>query len=134
MSMQTVITLLVGIVVAAINTYIGIKIKNRDADLRKDKEERVKQYEERLANEEKMRKLSEESTVALVRVELRENYMECRKKGYYSMADREVFHPLFKIYKGLGGDGVVDQWRDELLRLPMEEPIGRKIKRIFFHR
>lgn len=134
MDMQTLITILIGIVVAAVNTYIGVKIKARDADTRKYREERERNEKERLDSEKKVRKLSEESTLALIRVELRDNYLDCKRKGYYSMQDREVFHPLFNIYKGLDGDGIVDQWRDELVQMPTEETTGHKIKRFFFRR
>ena len=130
MSTQAILTLLIGIVVAAINTYIGVKIKNRDADTRKYRDEREKKEEEFRSREEKMKKLSEDSTRSLIRVELRENYFKCKRKGYYSNSDKEVFHPLFEIYKDLDGDGIVDQWREELIRMPTDEPFGHKVKRI----
>jgi hypothetical protein len=124
--------LIVGIVVTAINTYIGVKIKARDEDIRKYREAREKKEEEGRLREELAKELTEQSTRALIRVELRENYIECRKKGYYSMSDREVFHPLYRIYKDLDGNGIVEQWRDELVKLPVEEPIRKKIYRKLF--
>ena len=134
MGIQTVVSFLIGIIVTAINTYIGVKIKARDEDIRRYREEREKLEKERQEKEENERKLSEESTKALMRIELRTNYIECKNKGYYSMEDKEVFHPLFVAYKDLGGDGIVDQWRDELVRMPIEEPLGHKLRRILLKR
>lgn len=129
MTLNEIIILLIGIVVTAINTYIGVKIKSRDEDARKYRDERVKKDEERTQKEEETRKLSESSTLALIRVELRENYLECKRIGCYTIEDREVFHQLYSIYKKLGGNGVVDQWENELMNMPTSEKFSHKFMR-----
>lgn len=52
---------------------------------------------------------------------LLENYEKCVDKGYYSLNERQVYHPLFENYHKMGGDGVIDVIMEKLLELPTEK-------------
>lgn len=52
---------------------------------------------------------------------LLENYEKCVEKGYYSLNERSVYHPLFENYKRMGGDGVIDDIMEKIVELPIEK-------------
>ena len=52
---------------------------------------------------------------------LLENYEKCMDKGFYSLNERQVYHPLFDNYRKMGGDGIIDDLSERLLELPTEK-------------
>lgn len=69
-----------------------------------------------------------ESITGLMRDRLLDNYKRCIKKGYYSMAEREIYGRMFDCYEGepFNGDGVMHDLRPIMKSLPMTaEEAGR---------
>lgn len=56
--------------------------------------------------------------VSIARIMLVDNYKKAISKGYYSVEDREVYHPLFVAYKAAGGDGIIDELQEVIVKLP----------------
>lgn len=61
-----------------------------------------------------------ELDLCLARIMLLENYERCMDKGFYSLNERQVYHPLFDNYRKMGGDGIIDDLSEKLLELPTE--------------
>lgn len=59
--------------------------------------------------------------VCLLRSELIKIYSKYKGKESCSLIDKENFESLYQMYKELGGNGVIEHIRDEILNLPTEE-------------
>ena len=105
-AVSAIVTIVVGIIVWILKSYI--------ADLKKYREER-----------ETKEQAKEELMLGLTRVSLLENYYKCEKQGYYPLKDREVYGTLFEAYKVNGGNGVIDQIAVNIRELPMLPPSER---------
>ena len=65
-----------------------------------------------------------------MRSRLLDFFERCRDKGYYTVEERDVYHPLYECYKSdpFGGNGVIDDLHDKLVQLPTtEEEVHPKI-------
>ena len=65
----------------------------------------------------------DELILGMARAMLMENFEKCEKKGYYSMADKEVYGKLFKAYKDSGGNGIIDDIGVKLRAMPTRPPV-----------
>ena len=69
-----------------------------------------------------------ESITGLMRDRLLDNYKRCIKKGYYTMAEREIYGRMFECYEQppFNGNGVMHDLRPVMKKLPMTaEEAGR---------
>lgn len=62
-----------------------------------------------------------ELDLCVARILLLENYERCVDKGYYTMNERNVYHPLYENYHAMGGDGIIDNLVEKILELPTEK-------------
>lgn len=62
-----------------------------------------------------------ESITGLMRDRLLDNYKRCMKKGFYSMAEREIYGRMFECYERapFNGNGVMHDLRPLIKALPM---------------
>ena len=63
-----------------------------------------------------------ESITGLMRDRLLDNYKRCMKKGYYTMAEREIYGRMFECYEKapFNGNGVMHDLRPLIKALPMK--------------
>jgi len=85
----------------------------------RDEQDRVSS-EERTALIESMR--------AMIRDRLLDAYERCVTKGYYTIEERETYSKLYECYHGktLKGNGVMEELREEMLRLPKKKEDVKK--------
>jgi len=60
--------------------------------------------------------------LAMSRTMLLNNYERCMAKGYYTVAEREVYHKLYEAYREDNGNGVIEEIAPRIRALPMEPP------------
>lgn len=53
----------------------------------------------------------------LLKSKIIDKYMEYRKNGCTSIHDQEIINELYKEYKTLGGNGVIDRLVDEIAEM-----------------
>ena len=103
MTVGEIIAVIVSALVTIISGVVLFILKGYIADLKKYRNER-----------ETKEKAKDELVLGIARVMLLENYHNCEKKGFYSMADREVYGKLFVAYRASGGNGIIDQLAPKL--------------------
>lgn len=116
------IAMVFSIITSVITGFITLKMQRDDKDKHeyREKKEQEEKAKEALIKAQEQQK--NESLLALMRIELMANYKRVLEKGYYTIEEREVYHPLFEAYHNLGGDGIIDKTRDEIIDLPSEPP------------
>ena len=107
MTTGEIIAVIVSALVTIISGVVLYILKGYITDLKKYRNER-----------EKKEKAKDELVLGIARVMLLENYHDCEKKGFYSMADREVYGKLFAAYKASDGNGIIDQLAPKLREMP----------------
>lgn len=56
--------------------------------------------------------------LCMARIMLLEHYHRCVSKGFYSVEERDVYHPLYEAYDAAGGDGVLTPIAKKIVELP----------------
>ena len=56
--------------------------------------------------------------LCMARIMLLDHYFRCVSQGYYSVEERDVYHQLFLAYKAAGGNGVIDDIAEKIVKLP----------------
>lgn len=112
------ITIGIGAISAFISASISIRLNRRDKETH---EYRQKQRQIKL-EQEQQKHTFKQATLGLMRIALLQNYRHAKRQGYYTLDEREVYHPLYLAYKDLGGDGIIDRIRDEIVDLPTTAP------------
>lgn len=119
---NAVITTIVGILISVFTTYLAHKVKQRDEEMIRYRQER----EEKEAADAKAREEREKDmdllTIGMARTMLLNNYEKCIEKGYYSVSEREVYHKLYKAYSGAKQNGIIDEIAEKIVDLPTEPP------------
>lgn len=117
---STVINTCIGIFISVFTAFLTHKIKQRDEDILKYR----KQREEKEAREAEQRTREDEArdslTLGMARTMLLDNYYKCRDKGTYTVTQRDVYHQLFAAYTAAGGDGVIDDLAQKIVKLPTD--------------
>ena len=106
MSLGEVIALLVSAFLSIVTGSALYILKGYIADLKKYRNER-----------ETKEKAKDDLVLGIARVMLLENYRNCEEKGFYAMADREVYGKLFAAYKAADGNGIIDQLAPKLRQM-----------------
>lgn len=124
--LSTIINTCIGIFVSVLTAYITHKIKQRDEEMIKYRKER--EQKEKLAAEElRLRnEANDQLTLGMARTMLLDNYEKCIAKGYYSIAEREVYHRLYEAYRQDNGNGIIEQIGKKIVLLPTEPPHQHK--------
>ena len=56
--------------------------------------------------------------LSMARIMLLDAYYKCVADGFYSVEQRDVYHSLFEAYRAAGGDGVIDEIAQKIVKLP----------------
>jgi len=82
--------------------------------------------QDRVSSEERSALI--ESMRAMIRDRLLDAYERCVTKGYYTIEERETYSKLYECYHGktLKGNGVMEELREEMLRLPKKKEDVKK--------
>lgn len=69
--------------------------------------------------------LTKKALQALLRNELRKQYVQFINQGWVDMDDKSNFSNMYDIYHGLGKNGVMDQMSEQVINLPTQplEPV-----------
>ena len=102
-----IIAVVVSALVTVITGVVLFILKGYIADLKKYRSER-----------EQKEAAKDELILGMARAMLMENFEKCEQKGYYSVADKEVYGKLFKAYKDSGGNGIIDDIGKKLRAMP----------------
>lgn len=116
------IAMVFSIIASAITSFITLKMQRDDKEKHEYREKREQEEKAKEALAQIKDQQKDASLLALMRIELMTNYRRVLEKGYYTIEEREVYHPLFEAYHNLGGDGIIDKTRDEIIDLPSEPP------------
>ena len=113
--------LLVAIVSSSIAAFASIVVAVVNYRSNKD----VKSYRRK---REKREEIKSELDIGVARILLLNNYEEACRKGYYSTAERDVYHSLYEAYKDAGGNGVIDDIAEKIVLLPTNPSSKQKSK------
>lgn len=80
-------------------------------ELRKEKETKRSQREAAL----------EDGVVCLLRKQLMDDYTRYMELGYISSKALECYLLMYKAYKSLGGNGMIDHMEEEIQTLPIRD-------------
>lgn len=116
------IAMVFSIITSAITSFITLKMQRDDKEKHEYREKREQEEKAKEALAQIKDQQKDASLLALMRIELMTNYRRVLEKGYYTIEEREIYHPLFEAYHNLGGDGIIDKTRDEIIDLPSEPP------------
>lgn len=64
-----------------------------------------------------------------MRSRLLDFFEKCIEKGYYTVEERDVYHPLYECYKSepFGGNGVIDDLHNQIVNLPTTKEEARRL-------
>ena len=117
---STIINTCIGIFISVFTAFLTHKVKQRDEEMikyRRQREEREARETERRIREDQAR---DSLTLGMARTMLLDNYYKCRDKGTYTVTQRDVYHQLFAAYTAAGGDGVIDELAQKIVKLPTD--------------
>lgn len=121
---NAILSTALGIFVSVLTALITHKLKQFDENAIKYRKEReakeAKEAEERRVRQE----ANDQLTLGMARTMLLNNYESCIRKGYYSVAEREVYHKLYQAYRRDHGNGVIEDIAEKIVQLPTEPPKG----------
>lgn len=123
---SAVLTTIMGIVVSVFTAFISHRLKTWDQENTRYRRER-QEKERKLAEEQRIRnEANDQLTLGMARTMLLDNYEKCVTKGYYSVAEREVYHKLYEAYRHDRGNGVIEELAEKIVDLPTEPPKGEQ--------
>lgn len=73
--------------------------------------------------------LDQKATVVNLRINMKSIRDRCKKQGFADIADKASWVELYNDYKNMGGNHFteyVDQWKDEMEKLPTEKKSTKK--------
>lgn len=114
--MQYVFTVVTS-VVAAMLVFILQSVIKENSKLKKEKEEAVQKKEQ--AEADKQTAL-EDGVVCLLRVKLIEYHTKYMRQDTISSHGFQNWMLMYKAYKGLGGNGMIEHMKDEIEELHIE--------------
>lgn len=120
--LNAILSTVLGIFVSVLTALLTHKLKQFDENATKYRQEREAK-EQKEAEERRVRQeANDQLTLGMARTMLLNNYEYCVNKGYYSVAEREVFHKLYEAYRRDNGNGVIEDIADKIVQLPTEDP------------
>ena len=120
--LNAILSTALGIFVSVLTALITHKLKQFDENAIKYRKEREAK-EQKEAEERRVRQeANDQLTLGMARTMLLNNYEYCIQKGYYSVAEREVFHKLYEAYRRDNGNGVIEDIAGKITQLPTEPP------------
>ena len=100
------------------------KIK-KDVELLQEANEATVAYREARNEQDKKHSAEREALIKALTDTMRSRLLDfferCHEKGYYTVEERDVYHPLYERYKSepFNGNGVMDELHDRIVGLPM---------------
>lgn len=123
---SAVLTTIMGIVISVFTAFISHRLKTWDQENTRYRRER-QEREKKIAEEQHIRnEANDQLTLGMARTMLLDNYEKCVTKGYYSVAEREVYHKLYEAYRHDKGNGVIEELAEKIVDLPTEPPKGEQ--------
>lgn len=104
----------ISIALSVVSTVLAFMLKSyitENKELRKEKEAKQSQREAALEN----------GVVCLLRKQLMEDYTKYMALGYISSKALESSLLMYKAYKDLGGNGMIDHMEEEIRNLPIRD-------------
>lgn len=114
--MEYIFTGLVSLAVAML-AFVLQSVLKENSRLKKEKEKADQEKKEAKQNEVCALK---EGVLCLLRVKLIEYHAKYTKLGYISSHGLENWLLMYKAYKALGGNGMIDHMKEEIEKLPIE--------------
>ncbi len=128
MELSTIVNAFIGIFISVFTAYLTHKVKQRDEEMisyRKEREAKEAAELQRRMIEDKAR---DALTLGMARTMLLMNYDRAVSKGCYSVTERDVYHALYEAYKDAGGNGVIDELAEKIVKLPTEPQKTKRTK------
>lgn len=119
---STVISTIVGIMVSVLTAFITHRLKKWDEDNARYRQEQKQKQDAEIARRQEEDRARDQLILGMARTMLLENYERCIDKGFYSVAEREVYHKLYQAYRRDHGNGVIEQLAEKIVELPTESP------------
>lgn len=104
----------ISIALSVVSTVLAFMLKSyitENKELRKEKEAKQSQRETALEN----------GVVCLLRKQLMEDYTKYMSLSYISSKALESGLLMYKAYKDLGGNGMIDHMEEEIQNLPIRD-------------
>lgn len=104
----------ISIALSVVSTVLAFILKSyisENKELRKEREEKRSQRETAL----------EDGVVCLLRKQLMDDYSKYMELGHIPSKALESGLLMYKAYKGLGGNGMIDHMEDEIQNLPIRD-------------
>ena len=123
---SAILSTCMGILVSVLTAIITHKLKTWDqANTRYRKEREQKEAAE--AEKQRLRnEANDQLTLGMARTMLLQNYYQAVQRGYYPVTDRDVYHALYAAYRQAGGNSVIVQLAEKIVRLPTEPPTNKE--------
>lgn len=106
--------ILVEIGLSVITTLLAFLLKEQIKENKKIKREAEESHTKRESS-------LEEGVVCILRKHLMDEHETWTVKGYITPKALESSLLMYKAYKGLGGNGMIDHMEDEIQELPIKE-------------
>lgn len=102
------------IVTGLISTVLGFILKNKLTEIKKlrDEKEELRTQRDRAL---------EEGVVCILRKHLMDEHEIWMQKGYITSKALESGLLMYKAYKKLGGNGMIDHMEEEIQKLPIKD-------------
>ncbi len=118
--MGSIVTILTSVASAMLVFLLQSVIKeNHRLKLEKERTEKEKQQKEKQEEADRMKAL-ENGVVCLLRKELIADYEKWMDKGHITQTALEHGLHMYDAYKSLGGNGMVEQMKEEIQELPIK--------------
>ena len=121
-SLNTVITTIVGIIISVLTGYLSLKVRQLDEKNLTYRKEREQKEKAEITRREAEESAQRELCLGMARSMLLQNYYKAASSGVYPVEDREVYHELFRAYEEAGGDGILHSLAEKIVQLPTELP------------
>ena len=108
---MSVLGVMFGALVTLLTGFLGFKLQKRDNKM----DELNKQNKEKDTHRDNLE-------LMMAAQMLYKNYRDCVEKGYYSLEERKVYHPLYEAYIGCSGNGTIKSLGPIMLAMPTEPP------------
>lgn len=121
-SLNTVITTIVGIIISVITGYLSLKVRQLDEKNQAYRKERQAKEEAEIARRQAEDNAQRDLCLGMARSMLLSNYYAAMDREFYPVQDREVYHALYTAYRAAGGNSIITTLAEKIVELPTEPP------------
>lgn len=112
--MGQILTIIISIVTTVVSTILGFILKSKIKE-----NQRLKREKEEL--EAKQDNAMRDAMICILRTHLMNIHDECMDRGSIKSKELENGILMYKAYKTLGGNGMIDHMDDEIQHLPIKD-------------